>query len=547
MSLYPSPIGPLPPIPDDLTIPQFLLDTRHVSRPYNSYSNPWFIEEATGREIGFEEVRTRTYGLANALSSRWKIGENDVVCIFSSNHVDWPIALWAVHRLGGIVTGANPSYTAEELTYQLQMTKTKVLITHSASLSTALAAAKESGISQDRIVILNSQPDGPKSYPNVETLVRDGLSSEPSFTERRLAPGEAKTKLALLSFSSGTTGRPKAVAIPHYSVIANTIQMAVHGKANEDYTSWEDRRYRPGDAVYTVLPLYHIYGLVVNLHFYLFAGNTLVVSSKFNFVEMLKSIEKYRINHLLLVPPMIVLLCKNPATKQYNLSSLRFIMSGAAPLSAELTQQLIQILPHVSIHQGYGMTETCTTVTFPRFDQKIGTLGCAGQIMAGVVMKVVKEDGSLAKYGESGELYVKAPSIALRYLNNDEATRETFIDGWVRTGDEVYINELAEVFIVDRMKEIMKVRGFQVSPAELEGHLLNHPDVDDVCVVGIPDDYSGEVPLAFVVPSKGAAERIKKDPKVAEKVKADLTKYVADHKVYYKRLAGGIEFVDVGS
>lgn len=131
------------------------------------------------------------------------------------------------------------------------MTKTKVLITHSASLSTALAAAKESGISQDRIVILDSQPDGPKSYPNVETLVRDGLSSGPSFTERRLAPGEAKTKLALLSFSSGTTGRPKAVAIPHHSVIANTIQMAVHGKANEDYTSWEDRRYRPGDAVYT--------------------------------------------------------------------------------------------------------------------------------------------------------------------------------------------------------------------------------------------------------------------------------------------------------
>ena len=131
------------------------------------------------------------------------------------------------------------------------MTKTKLLITHSASLPTALAAAKESGLSQDQIVILDSKSSASSSYPDVERLVHEGLARAPSFIERRLAPGEAKTKLALLSFSSGTTGRPKAVAIPHYSVIANTIQMAVHGKVNEEYAPWEDRRYRPGDAVYT--------------------------------------------------------------------------------------------------------------------------------------------------------------------------------------------------------------------------------------------------------------------------------------------------------
>ncbi|CAL1695160.1 unnamed protein product [Somion occarium] len=544
MSEFSSPIGPLPDIPDNLTIPQFILDGRHPVRPNNEFLNPWLIEESTGRSVGFEQVRTRTYGLANALASRWKIGENDVVCIFSSNHIDWPIALWATHRLGGVVTGANPAYTADELAYQLEVTKAKLLITHSGSLSTALTAARDSGISEDRIVILDSQSGTSSPYPNIESLVREGLARGPSFVERRLELGEAKTKLALLNFSSGTTGKPKAVAIPHYAVIANTIQMALHGKVNEDYTSWEERRYRTGDVVYAVLPLYHIYGLVVNLHFYLFSGYTLVVSSRFNFIEMLKSIERYRINHLLLVPPMIVLLCKNPAVKKYDLSSLRFIMCGAAPLSGELTQQATQLLPHVSIHQAYGMTETSTTVSWPRLDQKIGTLGCGGQILAGVTMKIVKEDGSLAKLGEPGELYVKAPSLALRYLNNEEATKETFIDGWVRTGDEVYINELAEIFIIDRMKEIMKVRGFQVAPAELEGHLLTHLHVADTCVVGVPDEYSGEVPLAFVVLSQSAADRIKNNPADADTIKAEIAKYVADNKVHYKRLVGGVEFID---
>ncbi|KAI0080345.1 amp dependent CoA ligase [Panus rudis PR-1116 ss-1] len=545
MSEIPSSVGPLPHIPDDLTIPQFLLDSRHPVRPLNAKGNPWFIEELTGRAIGLEEVRARTYGLANALSARWKIGNEDVVCIFSPNHVYYPISVWAVHRLGAIVTGANPAYTADELTYQLTATKAALLITHTASLSSALTAARDAGISQDRIVLIDSpeKPDG--QFLTLDALVQEGLAQGPTFVEPRLSPGEARTKLALLNFSSGTTGRPKAVAIPHYAVIANVIQMAVHSKANEEYTSWEERRYRPGDVTYSVLPFYHIYGLVVNLHFYLFCGYSLVVSTKFNFLQMLKSIERYKISHLLLVPPMIVLMCKNPATKQHDLSSVRFMMSGAAPLSADLIQQVIRLLPDVSIHQAYGMTETSTTVTWPRLDLKVGTPGSSGTVLAGVVAKVVKEDGTLAKRGEPGELYVKAPSAALRYLNNEQATKETFIDGWIRTGDEVIINELNEVFIVDRMKEIMKVRGFQVAPAELEGHLLNHPDVTDVCVVGVPDEYSGEVPLAFVVLSQAAQERIKKDPKEADRVKADIMKFVADNKVHYKKLAGGVEFIDI--
>jgi len=365
-------------------------------------------------------------------------------------------------------------------------------------------------------------------------LVAEGLSSEPHFIERRFASGEAKTKVAFLSFSSGTTGKPKAVVIPHYSLIANVIQMAVHQKGS---------RFRPGDIATAILPFFHIYGLVVNLHFLLFSGLSLVVTARFSFVEFLKSIVRHRITHLLVVPPQVVLICKHPAVKNFDLSHIRFCMCGAAPLSAELTRQLLQVLPNCSIGQGYGLTETCTTVAMIPPSQKLGTIGSAGQLITGIEARVIKADGQLARAGESGELVVKGPSIAIGYLNNDKATKETFVDGWVHTGDEVVINENRELFIVDRLKEIMKVRGYQVAPAELEGHLFNHPDVADVCVVSILDDFSGEVPVAFVVPEANAAKRMSVDPQAASKLKAILMKHVTDYKAPYKHLAD-LEFVD---
>ncbi|KAH8099401.1 amp dependent CoA ligase [Cristinia sonorae] len=543
---FTSRMGTLPRIPDDLTIPQFLLDSHHPKRPVNTHRNPWLIDETTGRRIGLEEIRARTYAVANALSGMFKIREDDVVCIFSPNHVDYPTALWGIHRLGAIATCANPAYTASELQYQLELSNACLVFTHSLNLSIALEAARTCNIPSERVILLDSPQSAEfKQYLNVDNLVREGLSQEPNFTERRLKPGEAKTKLALLSFSSGTTGRPKAVAIAHYGLISNLLQMSVAGKVTEDYTTWEDRRYRPGDAIYAVLPFYHIYGAVVILHFYLFCGYSLVVCTRFNFTQMLKSIETYRINHLCLVPPMIVLLCKNPEVKNHDLSSVRFVMSGAAPLSSELTEQLIKVLPNASIAQAYGMTESSTTITFPRMDMKICTLGSSGMFLPGVTAKVIKEDGSLAGLEEQGELFVKAPSVALGYYKNLEATAETFNNGWLRTGDEVIISKEHEVFIVDRKKEIFKVRGYQVAPAELEGHLLNHPDVADTCVVPIPDDYSGEVPLAFVTLTAGAQARVKQNPAEANRIKAELIKFVADSKVHYKRLAGGVEFIDV--
>ncbi|PCH40337.1 amp dependent CoA ligase [Wolfiporia cocos MD-104 SS10] len=538
------PGGPLPTIPDDLTVVQFMLDADHISRPKVVGPNVWLVEDATGRKVTKEEILTRVFGLANELSARWSIKEDDVVCIFSPNHIDYPIAIWAVHRLGATLTTANPSFTANELEYQLTITKAKAIITHPSALSVAIDAARATGIAADRIALFNHQSPVNTStvYPMIDQLVSAGLSKPAYFVERRLRPGEGKTKLAFLSLSSGTTGQPKAVCIPHHSPIANVIQMA--HLANLQTESWETRAYRPGDVAMALLPFYHIYGLVVIMHFAIFYGMSLVVIPKFNFVDMLKSIERHRINYIPIVPPIVVLLCKHPAVDAHDLSSLRAMKSGAAPLSAEVIRQLSTRLPNMSIGQSYGMTETCTTVTFPQLEQKIGTPGSAGRLLPGIVARVIDADGKLLGFNQPGQLVTKGPGNALGYLNNEQATKETFVDGWIYTGDEVIINEQAEVFVVDRIKELLKVKGFQVAPAELEGHLLDHPDVTDVCVVGLPDEFSGDLPLAFVVPSPSAAERMRKDPAEGGRIKAGLMKYVADTKVAYKQLAGGVEFVD---
>ncbi|KAJ2919266.1 hypothetical protein MD484_g1183, partial [Candolleomyces efflorescens] len=290
--------------------------------------------------------------------------------------------------------------------------------------------------------------------------------------------------------------------------------------------------------------MFHIYGLVVNVHFSLFCGLSILVVPKFNFQKFLESTVKYRVTHLHLVPPQILLLCKHPGVKKYNLSCVKYCMSGAAPLGGELMLKVSKVLPNASIGQGYGMTETCTTITAFLADNRTGRIGSAGRLLPGIVAKVVKSDGSLAMEGEEGELVIQGPSMSLRYLDNPTATAETYVNDWVRTGDEVIIKD-KEVYVVDRLKEIIKVRGFQVAPAELEAHLLLHRDVADVCVVGVPHEYSGEVPLAYVVPSPKVLKQIAEDPIRRANLTKDLIKHVSDAKVHYKHLAGGVEFVDV--
>jgi len=225
------------------------------------------IEDETGRPIMEQELRQRTFGLANALHTKFHIGENDVVLLFSRNHVDYPVAIWATHQLGGVISGANPDFSSNELLYQLEATKAILMIIHPDALDTAISAAQKAKLPTDRIILFKTTAMKSTSWVTVDDLVENGLRlpKDQSFIERTLSPGEAKTKLAFLSFSSGTTGRPKAVAIPHYALMANIIQIAAHNNVNQNYCEFKDQRYRPGDIAVGVLPMYHIYGLVINV------------------------------------------------------------------------------------------------------------------------------------------------------------------------------------------------------------------------------------------------------------------------------------------
>jgi len=322
------------------------------------------------------------------------------------------------------------------------------------------------------------------------------------------------------------------------------LQVAMHERTTERGLKDEDRFALPGDACMGVLPMYHIYGLVMNLHFVLFCGMTLVVCPKFNFQAMLESIVRHHITHLYIVPPQVVMLVNNPLTKQYDLGHVRFGMVGAAPLSKAVTEKFKAMFPRMRMGQGYGMTETCTIVSKFLFQQE-SVNGSAGLLIPDTIARIVKEDGSIADYGEPGELWVKGPQMALCYANNKKATEETFLpEGWVRTGDEALMTREGNLFVVDRLKEILKVNGYQVAPAELEGHLIVHPHVQDAGVVGISDEYKGEVPLGFVVLEPSVAKRVQSSVSEAEKVRGELKKWVADNKVRYKHLDGGIEFVD---
>ncbi|KAF7369084.1 Phenylacetyl-ligase [Mycena venus] len=529
--------------PDNLTVPQFLLDgvSRHVTHPQRLVGTPCLIEDDTGRKVTLNELRDRTNWLAAALCFHWNIGEDTIATIISPNHIDYGCIAWALHRLGGIVATLGPMLTTGEFVHQFQIAMPAMIFVHSDCLSSVIQAAALVGLESDRIVIIDTVGSpGPTGLRNLTDLIHEGPSL-PGFTERKLTQGEARNKIAFLAPSSGTTGMPKVVAISHYNVISIVIQSATFNRINESYGPAAERRFRLGDICCGFLPLYHIYGLVYNLHFMIYAGLTLVLTPRFNFEKFLASIQRYRITHLTLVPPQAVLLCKHPAVKQYDLSSVRYCIVAAAPLSATLTQELLEVLPNVQLGQGYGLTETCGTVGMFPLSQKVGTLGSGGQLLPGTSGKVVKADGTLAKELEVGELYVKGGQVALGYFRNEFATKETFIDGWLKTGDQVYFRD-GDIFVIERIKELIKVKGLQVPPAELEGHLLTHPSIVDAAVIGVPDDYSGELPMAFIVLQPELAAAATTDSRLADELRASIFKHVADVKSKHKWLAGGIRF-----
>jgi acyl-CoA synthetase (AMP-forming)/AMP-acid ligase II len=278
-----------------------------------------------------------------------------------------------------------------------------------------------------------------------------------------------------------------------------------------------------------VLPFFHIYGMVIILFHGLLRGSTIVTMPKFEFEPFLKVLQDWPITSAHIVPPIVVGLGKHPAVDNYRFPHLKYLFSGAAPLGPELTEAVEKRL-NVKIRQGYGMTEASPATHYTvAGTERAGTVG---RLMPSIEMRIIDtESGADAPTGSPGEVWVRGPNVMKGYLNNPEATARTVdADGWLHTGDIGVVDADGYLTVIDRLKELIKVKGFQVAPAELESLLLKHPKIADVAVIPVADEESGEVPKAVVVP---------KAPLTADEVIA----YLLPHVAHYKRVRH-VEFVD---
>lgn len=312
--------------------------------------------------------------------------------------------------------------------------------------------------------------------------------------------------------------------IAHQNVIAQCLQVM---------------QITPSDLkqILAVLPSFHITGLVHALHLPALVNAEVIMLPSFTMKSMLDTVVEYKLKELLLVPPILIRLVRDPIVDQYDLGFLRRFSSGAAPLSEEIIQLLKKKFPQTGFKQGYGMTESCSCITAhppSLYDYK--NAHAVGTVVASTTVKIMKEDGTEGGVCEAGEIWAKGPQIVMGYLNNDKATRETFDqEGYLHTGDQGSIDENGIITILDRIKEMIKVKGIGVAPAELEDLLLGHPRVSDVAVLGINDEYSGEVPKAYIVP--------KSNEKAGQELGLELIKYVKEKKVRYKAVKE-VEFID---
>ena len=430
------------------------------------------VDGVTGRAVTYEELREQVRRVASGLARRG-IRKGDVVALCSPNCPEFAIAFHAVARLGAILTPANPANTPRELAHQIADAGARMLITASSLLDKARAAINEVGTEIELITT-----DDTAGFPSLASIAHH--SDPPTVSI------DPAADVVVLPYSSGTTGLPKGVMLTHRNLVANLAQIEAVERA--------DLR-----ALIGVLPFFHIYGLVVILNFGLRLGATIVTLPRFDLELFLKALQDWRVDLAHIVPPVAVALAKHPAVDQYDLRHLRALFSGAAPLGPELTDAIQRRLK-VIVHQGYGMTEAspvthysdCWSTPLP------GTVGRLAPSTEGRI--VALDSGTDTVPGEPGEIWVRGPQVMKGYLNNAEATARTLDqDGWLHTGDIGTVDPEGYLTIVDRLKELIKVKGYQVAPAELEGLLLKHPRIADAAVIPVDDEECGQRPKALVV------------------------------------------------
>lgn len=507
----------------DIDIPNHLpLHEYCFARAAELPDAPCLIAAATGRTYTFAETHL-LYRKAAAALHRLGVAHGDRVMILLQNSVEFAVAFFGASFLGAVTTAANPFCTPQEIHKQFKASGAKLILTQSAYVDKlrheAFPRIATEGGGGDTLTVITIDED--EAHTPEGCLPFWGLvtsADESSVPEVAISPDDP----VALPFSSGTTGLPKGVVLTHKSLVSSVAQQ-VDGENPNLYM-------REGDVLLCVLPLFHIFSLNSVLLCALRAGAAVLLMPKFEMGAMLEGIERWRVTVAAVVPPLVLALAKNPVVERHDLSSIRIVLSGAAPLGKELEDALRGRVPQAIFGQGYGMTEAGPVLSMcPAFAKEPAPAksGSCGTVVRNAELKVVDPDtGFSLGRNLPGEICIRGPQIMKGYLNDPEATAATIdVEGWLHTGDIGYVDDDEEVFIVDRVKELIKVKGFQVPPAELEALLIAHPSIADAAVVPQKDDAAGEVPVAFVVRAA--------DSDIAEEA---IKEFISKQVVFYKRL-----------
>ena len=490
----------------------------------------------------FGELADAVGKVAGALAGRG-LGRGAVAVLFAPNSPDYPAIFHGVLASGAAISPANALYTPAELAHQLRDAGASILFTDTDGLDRARRATAENGVAVTEIVVLDTQPPTP-NFPRVGALStlsrrsqhtpagaaqpgRTGIT-ETGFAEFLAEAGPPPRPridpedLAALPYSSGTTGRSKGVMLTHRNLVANLLQLRPLGRIDA------------GSRLLAALPLFHIYGLTGIMNQGLRHRALVVTMPRFDLAGFLAAIAKHRIDHLYIAPPIALALAKSPLVDDYDLSSVRILVSAAASLDAGLARAVADRLD-ATVLQGYGLTESSPGTHGIPHDRPDIDLGSIGVAMPSVEARVVDPaTGQDVEPGERGELWCRGPNIMRGYLNNPTATAATVDqDGFLHTGDVVTVDSGGVFRVVDRLKELIKYKGYQVAPAELEALLLGHPGVVDAAVIGVPDPECGQLPKAFVV-RRGSHAELDAD---------ELMAYVADQVAPHKKVRL-VEFIE---
>ncbi|KAH8502172.1 hypothetical protein H0E87_018168 [Populus deltoides] len=472
--------------------------------PDHAQTKVALIDLATNHQVNYSQLHRSIRALASGLYNGLGVRKGDVVFLLSQNSILYPTICLAIFSVGAILSPANPVNTKSEISKQIQDSGAKLVISAPEELHKLL----EIGVPT---LVTTRESNGDSL--SVEELIE---YSDPLELPQI---GITQSDTAAILYSSGTTGTSKGVILTHSNFIAvmTLLKWSVFATSSQN------------DTFLCFIPIFHIYGLAFFGLGLFCAGITTVLMQRFDFQAMLDAVQAYKINNIPAVPPVILGLVKNIGSKvKCDLSSLRRVGSGAAPLSKELSDEFRRRFPWVELRQGYGLTESCAAATFFISDEqaKKHPASC-GRLVPTFSAKIVDtETGSALPPGRKGELWLKSPTIMKGYLGNEAATTATIDpDGWLKTGDMGYLDEDGFLHLVDRIKELIKHNGYQVAPAELEAILLGHPQVLDAAVIPVEDEEAGQIPMAYVVRAAGS-----------ELTEEQVIQFVANQVAPYKKV-----------